>query len=554
MEGIASLLETRRLAVPVYQRSYAWGDEGHRDHVEEFFTDLSGTFVVPNSEYFLGTTVVSGAGAPSSQLVIDGQQRLATTAILIAAIRDELKERGDQDRARIVDEQFLSRMDLRTALKVPQLVLNADDDPFFNRRIIHGDLTAVASRESHRLIESAYATLRARVKSTGDDAASGWSDRLLDWIDFLRDRVRVISVEVPTEADAFLIFETLNDRGADLTIADLLKNYLFGRSGDQLEPVKTRWIQALSNLDIASVGNQHFTDFLRHYWSSKYGATRERELYGKIKARVSTAQNAVDLSDELLTASRLYAALLNSEHEFWSESGASCRDLVEILGILNLEQARPLLLALMQHFPSRELPVALRSMVSWGVRGIIVGGIGGGVYERAYCEAAVDIRSGSIKDVAALRSKLNPIIPGDAQFVERAATAGVTRAALARYLLRAMERQAQGDAEPELVPNTNEQEVNLEHILPKSATDPDWVSFDDDQKFAFLHRLGNLALLAKGPNGRIGNKPFTTKRPILAASRFFLTKAAGQGTNWGPAEVTARGERLAELAKATWPL
>jgi hypothetical protein len=445
-------------------------------------------------------------------------------------------------------------LDLRSAGKIPQLLLNADDDPFFNSRIIHGDVTSLPSRESHRLIENAYTTLRDNIRKTADDAGAGWSNRLLEWIEFLKDRVRVISVEVPSEADAFLIFETLNDRGADLTVADLLKNYLFGRAGEQLEVVKSRWIEALANLDIATVGNQLFTDFLRHYWSSKFGATRERELYGRIKERISTAQNAVDLSEELRAASRFYAALLNSEHEFWSDLGSNGRDLVEIIGILNLEQARPLLLALMQYFTKKDLLATLRSMVSWGVRGVIVGGIGGGAYERAYCDAAVDTRAGTVNDLATLRARLSSVIPGDAQFEESAATANVTKAALARYLLRALERQAKGEREPELVPNSNEQEVNLEHILPKNASDPDWAGFSDEEKSALLHRLGNLALLTKGQNGRIGNKPFHTKKPILQSSNYTLTQEAGKHADWTPAELAARGRMLAGLAKSTWPL
>lgn len=91
---------------------------------------------------------------------------------------------------------------------------------------------------------------------------------------------------VPTDADAYLIFETLNDRGADLTIADLLKNYLFGRAGTKLDAVRDGWMQVLGALDI-SAENALFTTFLRHYWSSKHGAIRERELYKSIKSEPS---------------------------------------------------------------------------------------------------------------------------------------------------------------------------------------------------------------------------------------------------------------------------
>src|SRR5207244_7866973 len=117
--------------------------------------------------------------------------------------------------------------------------------------------------------------------------------RLNVWLKFLRKHLLAITVVVRTESDAFLIFETLNARGAELTIGDLLKNYLFGRAGDRLEAVKGGWLASLAALDI-SAENDLFITFLRHYWSSKYGAVRERDLYRSIKDRVTNSTQAVD--------------------------------------------------------------------------------------------------------------------------------------------------------------------------------------------------------------------------------------------------------------------
>ena len=79
------------------------------------------------------------------------------------------------------------------------------------------------------------------------------------------------------------------------------------------------------------------------------------------------------------------------------------------------------------------------------------------------------------------------------------------------------------------VPNSNEDQVNLEHILPKRASAEDWgVQFDADERRDYVHRLGNMALLQKGPNGRIGNKAFSVKKPILKQSAFALTGESGR--------------------------
>jgi hypothetical protein len=554
--GIGSALADRRLGVPIYQRSYAWGDEdapGGRDQVGEFWSDLRTTFGNGDTEYFLGTVVLSREGLLNRTTIIDGQQRLATTALLMAAIRDEFIERGDANRGGILHNRFLATPDLATGGQVPQLILNADDNSYFQRRVIEANTGVAPRRRSHRLIDRAYAQLRAEIHRTSDDAGAGWSERLLEWVTYLAERVRIIVVEVPNEADAFLIFETLNDRGADLTIADLLKNYLFGRSGEQLDPVRNDWVSSLSNLDIAVAGNQLFTDFLRHYWSSKYGATRERELYAAIKQRVASATNAVDFAAELQVASRLYAAILHGDHEFWTTLGTVTQDNVDVLAILNLEQNRPLILAVMQHFPPTEIKKAMKALVSWGVRGLIVGGIGGGTAERIYCEAAIKVRNGTIQDTNALRTGLSTLAHSDAEFEKAFATARIARGTLARYVLVALERTQAGTPEPELVPNDDENEVNLEHILPKNPVAADWSQFTSDERHQYLHRIGNLALLSKGPNGKIGNRPFSDKKPILAQSALVLTKLAGAPADWTPEEVDNRQKALAALASKTWP-
>ena len=79
LRGIATELKERLLAVPVYQRSFAWTKE----QVAEFWTDLRDALASNPPEYFLGTIVLTRAGS-NKATVIDGQQRLATTAILIA--------------------------------------------------------------------------------------------------------------------------------------------------------------------------------------------------------------------------------------------------------------------------------------------------------------------------------------------------------------------------------------------------------------------------------------------------------------------------------------
>lgn len=555
ISGIATELDTRRLTVPLYQRSYAWGSDSDRDQVMDFWTDIRSTFTANSAEYFLGTMVLSRESKPGRAAVIDGQQRIATTAILIASIRDEFRARGDTERANIIQTTYLAKSDLRTAEPIPQLELNPDDEPYFHGRIVRGDATTKPTRASHELIDRAYHRLRANVAALASDAGNKWNTCLLDLIDFLRDRVQIIVVEVPTEADAFLIFETLNDRGADLTIADLLKNYLFGTSKNRLDTVRNCWVAALSNLDIATAGSHVFTKFLRQYWSSIRGVTRERDLYTRIKEEVTSPAKAVAFAEQLQRASRLYAAILNRDHHVLPTRGTGTKRQLDVLATLQIELNQPLILAALEHFAPADLTELLRYMISWGVRGLIGGAIGDDDAERRCCEAAVKIRTGAIATTTQLRQELDDITPTDEQFRTSFATAQVARPSLARYLLIALEKTLRGEEEPELVPNGDEAEVNLEHILPLNPRGSDWMTFgEEEERRLHVYRIGNLALLSKEPNGRIGNRSYSVKRPVLARSHLLLTKGAGQETDWTPETITRRQERLAELAIKTWPV
>jgi succinylglutamate desuccinylase len=547
LTGIGALLNAELYKVPIYQRSYAW-DEAD---VSDFWDDLSRALTADDPEYFLGTVVLTPSQDDERVVIIDGQQRLATTTIFLAALRGVAEDQGRVKLAESISQDFLYAYDYDEDEAVPRLVLNAEDDDFFRTYVVD-DADVEATRESHERLSNAYDLLTEFASEDVESYGNQAEQRLNDWLKFLKNQVRVMSITVPSESDAFMIFETLNARGAELTVGDLLKNYLFGRAGRRLDVVRGSWVAALAYLDI-SAENQQFIDFLRHYWSSIHGLVRERDLYRSIRDNINSQAQAVRFGGDLEEAARLYAALSNSGDDYWVDYGTATRANVDTLLRLELQQHRPLLLAVMQHFSKAELKKALRSLVSWSVRGLIVGGIGGGTAERTYCDAAVEVRNGNIKTTKDLLGAVSNIVPQDSEFEESFATARITKARIARYLLLGLEREHQNDPEAELVPNADESQVNLEHILPQNAKEADWPMFKKEEVSPWSRRIGNLALLAVGPNGKIGNKPWSTKKPVLAASKLRLTKKAAAKAKWTRTEIAARQKDLAKLAVKTWP-
>lgn len=545
---LKELLTTRYFSVPRYQRSYSWGS----DETEDFWQDITSA-ARETFEYFLGNVVLTEDTSNSGKFsIIDGQQRIATTTILLAAMRDHFRKHGRNDVADTIQNSELYPLDTGTYEQTPRVQLNAIDNQFYREFILESQ-NILPEKDSHRLLYDAKNFFDQKLDELHDSHPGNWAAEVGKISKFLKDNARVVSVYAASDADAFIIFETLNDRGADLTIADLLKNYLFSRSGTEIDSVQSKWIESISILDEYQSSEEYIT-FLRHFWSSSRGMTRERELYRKIKSEVTSQTASVKFSNDLRKAAKFYGAALSADSEFWTGYGESSKEIIRLFPRMKLEQNRPLLLAIFQHFEKSNIEEALRALLGWSVRGLVGGVMGKGAAEKAFCDAALKIRVGDIKNKDELRTALLNLIPGDSSFSASIKTFRTTNNAFARYLLLAIEKNLIGESQPELIPNSDVDEVNLEHILPQRAKPADWPSFNADQVSFYSTRLANMTLLAKAKNNQIGNKSWSVKQPAFAASTLKLNEELAEVTDWDQAEIEIRAIRFADIAPIVWPL
>lgn len=551
--GIGQAIYNKKLAVPFYQRSFAWEDK----HILDLFYDTLNAIDTGESEYFLGT-IVTTKNDTSRPEVSDGQQRLATVIILLSAIRDYFLNSATEKnkvRANNVTFKYLYSQDLSTLDTIPKLRLNDADNEFFLKRVLStpdsADRAIKPSKESHKKIVQACVLAKDFVAGLAAQSAKP-EERLSSLVTYIHDSLKVIWVSVPDDANAFVIFETLNDRGLVLAISDLLKNYLFGISRDRITEVQQRWIQMVSTLE--AIDNEEIiVTYIRHFWSSKYGSTREKDLYNQIKKNVQNKLQAIALSTALAENSKLYSAMLNTSHELWQKYGSTAREHMNTLNLLRMIQIRPLILAVLSNFSVPEAQKALRLMVSWVVRFLIVGGLGGGTLEAHYSLSAREIYNGSIKTAKQLSDQLKKIIPTDAKFQDSFSTATVSTQYLARYYLRVLEKQQRGDAHPEFIPTDNPEIVNLEHVLPQNPSNL-WNHINDEDKALYCKRIGNLALLTTPINTEAGNDSFAFKKQFYNQSEYLLTKNLTAYKSWDKDSVAKRQGELAGLAVKTWPL
>lgn len=540
LDGIGHVLRDRRLEVPRYQRSYSWTIE----QVETFWTDLRAASLLPTPDYFLGTLVVSSEEGARKGVVIDGQQRLATTALLLSALRDEFRDAGESARCQAFQSEYLSFMDLSRGSSLPRLQLNKHDNVVFESIALGQEpLPPAMHASTHRLLE-AYAYLKAEVHGEVVAAKQGWRERLIAWSDFLEVHARVIVLDVPSAADAFLIFETLNDRGVALSVADLLKNFLYGAAESEIDEVEACWDRVASALDFGG-DEQLILDYLRHFWSSGFGATRERELYRSFRSRIRSPQQAVAVASNLAHSSVNYLALLTGDPELWP-GGAVSKSEAETFTLLGLSQNRPLMLAAMDSFGATELPRLVKSMIAWSVRGLLVGGIGGGTTEKYYCDVAVRIRAGKVQNCEHVFEALAPIIPSDEQFHAAVSLTSAPSSRLTRYLLLAYENFLRGKPNPAIIDGNDYATAGYQRIVSRAeySQDPggtEWTS-----------QLGNVALVSRSQRAAAG-KDWDQVRNVLAAQPYVSSQTVSGFPYWHDALVAERQAQIANAALAIWP-
>ena len=550
IKGIGKLIKDYQLNVPTYQRPYAWEEK----NIKDLFDDISSAISANEEEYFLGTIVLSEQENLDHLEIVDGQQRITSLIIFLSAIKDFFRENNENERANSIEQDFLSNFDMETSEKLPKIKLGNQDEAFFRSFIVDNNQDTQTTKDSHERIKQTKELSKQQVKKLAE--LSSDLDILLNWISFIKEKLKVVYIIVSSKANAFTIFETLNDRGLELAQVDLLKNYLYSKSGDRISEVQNLWIEMTSQIEVAENENL-ILEYIKHHWSSQYGLTREknRELYNDIRSKVKNKSNAVNFVNGLREDADLYLAIINHSNPYWRDYPSKTKEYVETLNFFNLKQFRPLLLAILKKFnDKKEVEKSLKLIVSWLVRNLIIGSLGGGTLEKKYAEKAKEIFEGQISTARALKDSLLSIIPSDDDFKDGFVFAKSGTEKYARYYLRAIENQKKGEMSPELLVNSNPDAVNLEHILPKNPDD-NWSEFSEEQRNSLKNRLGNLTLLRTRINSKEGNSSFNNKKEVFQESELWITKMiAKEYDSWTENNITDRQKKLAEIAIEVWSL
>ncbi len=543
--GLGSILKHYQLSVPSNQREYSWTDK----EVTTLLQDFSQAINDEENGYFLGTVVT----IPKSETleVIDGQQRLATTSILLTCIYNFLKPL-DEDLADSVRKDFLVGYNRPSKQYVPKLSLNLRDNDFFRDKIT-GQNVLGPTCSSHAGIEQAFMICKNHILNVVSSYAEKDQSSVLEkWITFIEHNAFVVLVRVTDEANAYKMFEILNDRGLKASQSDLVKNHLFWKAGDRIAEAQEKWAMLRGTLESFEDEDINITiDFLRHALIASYSFVREHQVYETVQTIAKSPQSAINFASNMENLAYIYVATHNSEHEKWNKYGDSVRRSIDVLNLFDFRPMRPLILAIAAKFNEKDTQEAFRFLISLTVRIFISGNSRSGAIEQAFATTAKDVYSGKLD--LDFKSGLKSITPFDEQFRIAFESAIVSKMQWARYYLRSLEMVAKNETEPWLIPNDDRQAINLEHILPKKP-EGNWPEFNEEESRLYVNRIGNLALLQASKNSDLRSEGFNTKKKVYQLSPYALTKQIAQAENWDKQSIDSRQKILAEYALIAWKL
>ena len=554
------LRKSPQFVIPIYQRNYSWTEAQCR----QLWADLMRAGRDDKVKaHFIGSIVyvergLSTVTTEEALLVIDGQQRLTTSTLLIAALAEHFKTHNV---AELLDAFSFKK--LRN-----YYLLNPDEDGDRHYKLILSETdkdtllallqdTPMPAQSSTRITEN-YALFQSLIEEHQQELEA-----------ICQGLAKLVIVDVAldrSQDNPQLIFESMNSTGLELSQADLIRNYiLMGLEPKlQTELYNTYW-RPMEKAFGQAAYVVHFDAFMRHYLTTKTGEIPNvREVYLAFKAFAQKQPDTHTRTRDLVADIHAYA-LYYCAMALGTETDAGLKQAFHDLRELKVDVAYPFLLDVYHDYKQGRLnnDEALQ----------IVRLVESYVFRRAICAIPTNSLnktfaglSRTLKKDRYLESVQASLLllpsyrrfPKDDEFQREIKLRDLYNFRSRSYWLRRLENH--GRKERVVV-----EDYTIEHILPQNEDlspewqqelGPDWQRIQEE----WLHTLGNLTLT--GYNSEYSDFPFAYKRdqvtdkngnPIgFASSPLKLNLGLGAVAQWDEAAIKARAERLATDAAKVW--
>jgi alkylated DNA nucleotide flippase Atl1 len=544
---------TKQYQVPLYQRVYSWRTKQLDQLWDDIVAIAEARRTDPTVTHFIGSLVL--AASPDNAavglqkfLVVDGQQRLATLTLLLAALRDHLIEtQGAEHRDRVDAQYLVNKYEMGAPAKL--LPTQADRSAYLSV------LRAAPGAGGQDAIGDAYRRFRTKIAEADDPEdpydISGIENAVLRGL-------ALVAVTAEPGDNAHRIFESLNNTGLKLTQSDLLKNYLFMRLGERAEPVyDSIWLPLERKLDSDSLELLFWLDLVQSDERIK-----QSDTYVGQQKRLSAFETTAEVETEIARIAELgdvLAKILNPSRE----PNPEIRRRLARIRAWGSATAYPVVMAILARGADgtatpEQIVSALTYLESYFVRRIVIGRATAGI-NRNLLQAVPAIAEADDVSEALRRyfSTGRKHFASNAQVRDAVGTVAFYwqgRAAQKKLILQWLEESYR---QREVVSPEN---LTIEHVLPQTLSDdvrdeladalPEGadVAYEHER---IVHTLGNLTL--SGYNSEMSNSPFETKKAWLATSGLRMNQIIAEQPKWGPAEISSRAAELAERITELWP-
>lgn len=552
------IFSTSKYKIPRYQRPYAWEE----DHIADFWNDLL------NSATFIGSFVLNNESVKETKYIeiIDGQQRLLTITIFMAVLRDIARALGDDESAKRIQRQCIAFEDKR-GKQAYRILCGESTNEFFEKFIQQMDndiqYSSPGTKEEKR-IKNNYLFLKKKVLDDLEDidGKARKIERIIDLWDRVSE-IKVISIEIESEDVAYEIFETVNARGLELSVSDLLKNLIFEKikiKDPNKDIVKNKWSEIEANINDTGM---EMKKFLRYFWLSKYSFITEKKLFKEIKKEVKDYERFLE---ELRLSSNLYNQLIDLDQEFWQSFKDGSKMFNALLGLntIGVSQCYVLFLSILRNYDKLGTnPRSIFELIEkFSFVYATICNLPGNKVEKIYSRYAINIerivRESKSKDInkriqtlfAELQKELRQIKPGFEQFNDGFRELEYKNSDKRRRLLKYILSKINSIYESgEYKIDFNK--VDIEHLLPQKPGKGWNVKFQDIKEY--VHNIGNLTLIHHMINKSAGNKSLKDKIIRLKDSKISLTKelikkVEESDLKWDETQIFKRNAELGKIA------
>lgn len=552
---IRTVLKSSYYKIPRFQRPYSW----EREHIEDFWND---SIRESNGDYFIGSMVVYEISSDTFG-VVDGQQRLTTITMLLGVVREAFKKIGAISLARGT-QGMIERKDLDDELN---FVLQTETSyPFLHENVQkyeESEITNKPTKKEEENIKKGYDTLKKlienEIKSIDESTTITEEEKEKEKIDrlkLIRDKIldlKVIYIELGNEDDAYIIFETLNTRGKDLRVSDLVKNHLtkmLPKKNKSVDISKDKWMDSLTIIEGSSI-DLNMDSFLHHFWLSKYEFTTQKKLFKSLKQNVKKA-NAKSFLNDVYNESIIYREMLDMSYREWKKEEEDLKNSLNALSIFSVKQQIPMLLAIMREYDKGKLKLKrVKDIVSaiesfhFIFTAVTSQRSSGGIsfmyaYHARQLNEAND--NDKTKTLDELKKKLRDKLPSKEEFIANFSelhysSTYTKEKSLVRYILSRYDKYNLINSNKGIT--TNYDLMTIEHIHAENNT-------TKNIEIEKIGKIGNLLLMDEKLNGKIGNKSFADKHAMYLNSGIYLDDDIKNANKWDTEYIDNRTKNMAE--------